>query len=62
MALPQSTHRLTEVEFLTLEREAFGLNATLSLPSLKIAISLAEVFRNVKFEPETGQREPPRRG
>ena len=43
-------------------REAFGLNATLSLPSLEIAIALAEVFRNVKFEPEPRHPEPPPRG
>jgi Uma2 family endonuclease len=39
-------------------REAFGLNATLTLPSLEITISLAEVFRNVKFGPEPGPPEP----
>ena len=43
-------------------REAAGLNATLSLPSLEIIISLAEVFRNVKFDPQSSHPEPSRRG
>jgi Uma2 family endonuclease len=42
-------------------REASGLNASLTLPSLEISISLAEVFRNVKFPPEPGARERPHR-
>ena len=43
-------------------REASGLNATLALPSLEITISLAEVFRNVKFPSEAGHHEPRRPG
>ena len=41
-------------------REASGLKASLALPSLKISISLAAVFRNVKFVPLVNRNDPPR--
>lgn len=42
-------------------RDAFGLKTKLVLPSLKISISLAAVFRNVKFPPASLRHDVPRR-
>ncbi|SRR5213593_1105118 len=41
-------------------RQAVGLDATLTIPSLEIAISLAEIFANVKFVPTPIRPQTPR--
>ena len=42
-------------------RDAFGMRTKLVLPSLKIFLSLAAVFRDVKFPPVVTRHDSPRR-
>ena len=41
-------------------RQAAGMDASLAIPSLEIAISLAEIFANVKFAPTPIRPQTPR--
>lgn len=43
-----------------LYRQAAGMDATLTIPSLEITISLAEIFANVKFVPTPIRPQTPR--